>query len=254
MDDKNPGELLQEPAEIYRALRALQLTRSLVTVKIDNDPQIYSSMILLCDLDNRQFIIDEVRPATGNIKLENGQNFTLMGFYEGIQVLCKDNHVALRNNTQELDNAFSVPFPNYVYRKQRRDSFRTALAASLPTSITLSSKNREKKLSGVITDISVSGIGCEIPGYVRPELNVGEVFEAATISINSEFHLTCELVVRHPYFNKGANLTHCGLQFSNIDPVTQKKLDRYTLSLQRQARRRTKQDNELKAQQQLKAG
>lgn len=250
MDESNPGELLREPAEIYRALRGLQLTRSLVTIKIDNDPQIYSSMILLCDLDNQQFIIDEVRPSSGNLKLQNGQSFTLMGFYEGIQVLCKNNQVALRSTGQQLDNAFSVPFPALIYRKQRRNSFRTILAASLPTSIMLGSTAREKKIEGIITDISASGVGCEIPGYVRPELKTGELFDSAIISINSEFHLSCGLLVRHPYFNKGANLTHCGLQFTNIDRISQKQLDRYTLSLQRQARRRSRQDQET----QLKAG
>lgn len=243
MDENNPGELLREPAEIYRALRGLQLTRSLVTVKIANDPQIYSSMILLCDLDNEQFIIDEVRPAIGNAKLEQGQSFTIMGFYEGIQVLCKDNAVALDNN-QELDNAFSIPFPALLYRKQRRHSFRTALSAALPTSIILWSSSRPEKLTGKITDISVSGMGCEIPGYVRPELENGEVLENGVISINSEFQLNCSLVVRHRYYNKGADVTHCGLQFTNIDRITQKQLDRYTLNLQRQARRRSNQTDD----------
>lgn len=217
------GELLGETTEIYRALRSLQLSRSLVTLRIANSPQVYSSMILLCDLDNQQFIIDAVRPESGNTLIQQGASFTLSGFYEGIQVLCKDNRISPQKKQTELENAFSIDFPNFVYRKQRRQAFRTNIPQFLTREIQLGSSQRQKPLTGVITDLSSTGIGCELGGLVQPELKSGEVFENSAINIDSNLVLNCSLIVRHPHPLPRAGITLCGLAFDKLTAPEQKK-------------------------------
>ncbi|GAA5316149.1 MAG: hypothetical protein AseanaTS_13540 [Candidatus Pelagadaptatus aseana] len=234
------GELLGETTEIYRTLRALQLSRSLVTLRIEGDSQIYSTMILLCDLDNRQFIMDAIRPESGNQRLQQGVSFALTGFYEGIQVVCKDNRIST-TNPEQLDNAFSVPFPKFVYRKQRRQAYRTHLPGHLVREIHLSGQHREKPLTGQITDISSTGIGCEFSGNIKPELKTGEIFDNATININGELILSCCLIVRQPRHIARAEITQCGLAFDNLTGPEQKKVERYIAQLQRQARRRERE-------------
>lgn len=232
---EDTGQYLTDRNDIYRVLRSLQLTRSLLTLRFSGDHHAYSSLLIHTDLDNQQFVIDEVNPPAGNEKLKSGQEFTLIAFYEGVQVTCKNNRVMV-SAYPEFKHAYSIAFPHKINHKQRRDAYRTHLNSRQNSAITLNNE-REKSLAGKIIDLSTTGIGCQFQGFVRPEIQRGELFEHCAIRINSNFELHCSLIAKHPRYDRSQNVTLCGFEFVGLDKVQQRQLDRYTLQIQRENRK-----------------
>jgi len=236
MKDVESGQHLTNIEDIYSALHALQRSRSIVTLRFGHDANAFSSLLIHADLKKQQFIIDEVRPEDGNPRLRAGEGFTLIAFYDGIQVMIKDCRIA-SSKVPGFDHAYSVNFPKSLYHKQRRQVYRAAVARSSQSSIELHSENREEIFSGRVVDISPLGIGCEFEGFIEPRLESGELFTLGRLNINNEFAMDAPLILKHPAYNKVTDTTQCGFEFSALEPVNQKSLDRFILHLQRQARR-----------------
>jgi len=236
MKDVEAGQHFTNLEDIYRTLYALQRSRSIVTLRFGRDANAFSSLLIHTDLKKQQFVIDEVRPEDGNPRLTAGEAFTLIAFYDGVQVIIKDCHIA-SSNVPGFDQAYSINFPKSLYHKQRRQVFRATVARSSKSSIELHSESRTEVFCGRVLDISPLGIGCEFEGYIEPKLERGELFTRGQLNINNEFALDAALVVKHPAYNKITDTTQCGFEFSTLDPVNQKSLDRFILHLQRQARR-----------------
>jgi c-di-GMP-binding flagellar brake protein YcgR len=236
MKEVESDQHLTHLEDIYSALYALQRSRSIITLRFGHDANAFSSLLIHTDLQKQQFVIDEVRPEDGNPRLKRGEPFTLIAFYDGVQVMIKDCRIT-SSQVPDFDQAYAINFPKSLYHKQRRQVFRAAVARSSSSSIELHSENRMDKFYGRVVDISPLGIGCEFEGYIEPKLERGELFDQGRLNINNEFALDAALIVKHPAYNKITDTTQCGFEFSALDPVNQKALDRFILHLQRQARR-----------------
>lgn len=232
---EDTGQYLTDRNDIYRVLRSLQLTRSMLTLRFAGDHHAYSSLLIHTDLDHQQFVIDEVNPPAGNEKLKSGQDFTLIAFYEGVQVTSKNNRV-IPSAHPEFKHAYTVAFPAKINHKQRRDAYRIHLNSHQSSSVTLINE-RKNPLKGKIIDLSTTGLGCQFEGYVRPEIKREELFEQCSIRINSNFELHCSLLAKHPRYDRSQNVTHCGFAFLDLDKVQQRQLDKYTLQIQRENRK-----------------
>ncbi len=237
------GEQITNIQDIFRTLKSLELKRSQLTLKLPGDRNSYASLILHTDLKQRQFIIDEVNHEHGNERLISGAPFTFVAFFEGVQVIFKGrvNSKGPRN----FSNAFSVDFPPYIYHKQRRNAYRAALDAQASAQIQLHSDKRGQPLQGQLIDLSSTGAGCRFSGYIKPEIKKREYFERCTLRVNGEFELQCAVVARAPVYHRILDNCSCGLEFVNLDRFQQKALDRYVLTIQRQARRKRDQHSRL---------
>jgi len=236
MKEVESGQHLTNPEDIYSALYALQRSHSIITLRFGHDANAFSSLLVYVDLKKQQFIIDEVRPEGGNPRLKAGEGFTLIAFYDGIQVMIKDCRIS-SSKVQDFDHAYSIDFPKSLYHKQRRQVYRAAVTRSSKSTIELHSETRDELFSGRVLDISPRGIGCEFEGHLKPDLERGELFAQGRLNINNEFALNAPLIVKHPSYNPVTNTTQCGFEFSALEPTDQKSLDRFILHLQRQARR-----------------
>lgn len=232
MPDKS--ETLSTPQEIHRVLRALQLSRSMVSLTFD-DTSTYSSLLISSELDEQQFIIDEVRPEDGNAKLTASKAFTLHGSYSGGQVTIKNCRITTMGIVH-YDNAFAVPFPPSLIYKQRRNAFRINVSRASESAIEINNKERDETITGLVTDLSTNGVAAEFSPNTDPKLGVGEHFDECHVDVRGEMHITCELSLKRRYTDSQGNL-QCGFEIRNIDRADQKKLDRFILELQRQARR-----------------
>lgn len=236
MKIEDSGEEITDPREIYRVLRSLQITRSLVSLHLVNDNHTYSSLLIHTDFNSRQFVLDEVASDEANRRLQRGEEFSLTGFYEGIQVIFRRNRVVSSSPTG-FDRAYSVKFPQRILHKQRREAFRAPVTSSQTSSASVRNDNRGEVLQGRIVDLSTTGVGCEFPHYIKPEIEKEEFFQECTVTINDELHLKCMLKAKHPHYQKSTGHYLCGFKFSQLDRVQQKLVDRYVLNLQREARK-----------------
>ena len=236
MNIEDGGEQITNTQDIYRTLKSLQLSRSQLTVKIGGDRSSYASMTMHVDLQRQQFVIDELNPEAGNAAVARGETFTIVAYYEGVRVILKGRPTQAKT-AHAIASAITLDFPDYIYHKQRRNAFRAPLQTDTPSSVLLTSSQRQAVLQGRVTDLSTSGVGCEFNGVVRPEIDRHEHFENCTLKINGEFELRCSLVARPANYHRRSDRYTCGFRFAALDRQQQKHIDRYVLAIQRQARK-----------------
>ncbi len=236
MKDPDGSEYITEPDEIYRILRSLELSRSLLTLRFHDHRHDYSSLILDTDLNQGEFIIDELNSFEGNQRLVERQAFTIIAHYQGVQVSFKNNH-ANSQSPKGFTHAYSIAFPTAIRHTQRRDAYRFHIPLSLPGDAQLPAQMQRQPLQADrITDLSSSGIGLEFDHYIRPEIEKGEHFNGCTIRIGS-LQLEVNLKATHLFFQKATGHHFCGFEFVRLDKLQQKAVDRALLQWQRDARR-----------------
>lgn len=222
--------------DIYRVLRALQLSRSLLQVRFSSDTQPYNSLLIDVDFDQKQFVIDALTPDSGNEKLQEGATFTLIGYYDGVQVACRNNQVLPTLPELHVD-AFAVSFPAEVFYKQRRHHFRTSIPRARQGAASLLSASRPDALSGRLVDLSIAGFGIELAGQPQPPITRSEHFRECRLSIPGELEISSACIAHNPRYDPVRQVTQCGFELVNPAAATLRKLERYTLQLQREQRR-----------------
>ena len=105
-----PDRYYYGAGDIFGVLRALQTERSLVNVQFDDGAQLYNTMVLDANLQERYFLIDEVTPRDGHRKIDERSKFSIRASIHGIKVHAKD-----LVSSRTLNNAdgiyYQVPFP-----------------------------------------------------------------------------------------------------------------------------------------------
>ena len=231
---------ITDTQEIFRALRALELSKSLVTLKIAGSDKSFSSMIVGCNLRRKSFLLDEVQPQEGNRLIANGQKFSIHGNYDGIRISAKglsakSDHLTSQGKDEKVKiPCFKAPIPKAMLYRQRREAFRVDVQ---PVSWVTMTNDKHSFIKGQILDVSTDGVGCRFEGYIQPELEPTELFARSELSVNQTFNLNCQLKVRHPRYHKLENATYCGFSFVDLDNYYQRRLDRFILDLQRKLRK-----------------
>lgn len=224
------------PNDIYRVLRALQLSRSLLQVRFPHSQTLYSSLLIEIDMDNQLFVIDALNPEIGNPKLESGEPFTVIGYYDGVQVVFRDNLIEPEPPALYTE-AYTVRFPAEVYYKQRRHAFRVQIPRIKLAEATLGNSDRQKAINGRLADLSTGGFAVEFDGQPDPALKRNENFSDCRLWVSSELDFTGQCRAHQPRYDPVRDLTLCGFELINTAPRELRKLERYTLQLQRQQRR-----------------
>jgi len=227
--------LLTHPDDIYRVLHSIVRKRSVISLRFkDNRRNHYSSMILDANLEEQYFIIDAVNNDTINQRLNNSDHFDIIAF-EDLPVIINHN-IAKPAHSQLWENAFMIDFPEAIDYRQRRQCFRAPIIYNRQAEISIYNNNRLESVNGHPNNLSASGLGATLEGYIQPALSENELFDDCAITVPGGLELRCAMSARHPRYDKTTGQTHCGFEFVALDSVQQKMVDRFVLSLQRQAR------------------
>lgn len=231
---------LTDRQEIFRALKTLQISKSLVNIRIKGQEKTYSSMVVGIDSKKKLFLIDELQPNDGNRLIRSGTPFSIHGNYEGVKISAKNLSAKADLQKVEVNGeltrlpCFKVSIPSSLLYRQRRDAFRVSVSKSSWVSL---SNTQHSFIRGEILDISTNGLGCRLEGHIQPELEYGELFPRSELSIDNNFNLNCELKMRHPRYHRLEDATYCGLSFEVLDNYHQRRLDRFILDTQRRQRK-----------------
>lgn len=228
-----PDRYYYGAGDIFGVLRALQTERSLVNVQFDNGAQLYNTMILDANLQERYFLIDEVTPRDGHRKIDEGAKFGIRASIHGIKVHAKD-----LVSTKTLSNRdgiyYQVPFPAKMLYMQRREAFRAYVPGSMKTTARYSSEAREESLLGRVLNMSATGIRVGFPGEVKPELGPMEKFNAFIEIQAQDQNLECQVEIVYYQYSKERDQTMCGCRFVDLPRATQQVVNRFVTFLQRE--------------------
>jgi c-di-GMP-binding flagellar brake protein YcgR len=231
--NNGPDRYYYGAGDIFGVLRALQAERSTVNVQFDDSAQLYNTMILDANLQERYFLIDEVTPRDGHRKIEEGGKFSLRASINGIKVHAKDL-VSARTLNNRDGIYYQVPFPAKMLYLQRREAFRAYVPGSMMTTARYSSQKREKDLFSRVLNMSATGIRVAFPGEVKPEFEPMEKFDAAIQIHAQEQHLSCVVEIIYYQYNKERDQTMCGCRFVDLPRASQIIVNRFVTFLQRE--------------------
>ena len=219
--------------DIFSVLRALQNERSLVNVQFDDSAQLYNTMILDANLQERYFLMDEVTPRDGHRKIEARTTFGIRASIHGIKVHAKDL-VCARTIDSPDGLYYQIPFPAKMLYMQRREAFRAYVPGSMKTTARYSSQSREQELFGRVLNISATGIRVGFPGEVTPEFEPMEKFNAFIEIQSQDQNVDCQLEIIYYQYSKERNQTMCGCRFIDLPRATQQLVNRFVTFLQRE--------------------
>lgn len=228
-----PDRYYYGAGDIFGVLRALQTERSLVNVQFDGSAQLYNTMILDANLQERYFLIDEVTPRDGHRKIDERSKFSIRASIHGIKVHAKDL-VSARTLSNADGIYYQVPFPAKMLYMQRREAFRAYIPGSMKTIARLNSRERKAPLEGRVLNMSATGIRIGFPGEVAPELGPMERFNAFVDIQVQDTYLECEIEIVYYQYSKERNQTMCGCRFVELPRASQQIVNRFVTFVQRE--------------------
>lgn len=228
-----PDRYYYGAGDIYSVLRTLQTERSLVNLQFDGSPQLYNTMILDANLQERYFLIDEVTPRDGHRKIDEGAQFSLRASIHGIKVHAKDL-VSARTLSNADGIYYQVPFPVKMLYMQRREAFRAYVPGSMKTTARFSSLEREENLFGRVMNMSATGMRIGFVGEIKPEFETMEKFNVLIDIHVQEQVLECEVEIIYSQYSKERNQTMCGCRFIDLPRASQYIVNRFVTFVQRE--------------------
>lgn len=227
-EDNNQQYLLDEPEDVYGALRKIVLMGTPVRIHIDGNNELFTSAITHTDFRSRSFFMDKVIPADGNNLIRSGRRFTVECDTQGIRIEFRMNG---RLMYQPAKEQYRAEFPEQVLYLQRRTAYRVMIPPAHDIYLKVQMNDDEGDLTGQLLDISSSGFKARFTGNVKKRLQEQGIFQVARIRFNKEHIMDCSLEARH-VVNDDANNTLCGFAFVAISAMAQRYLDRLITEFQ----------------------
>ena len=228
-------EKLSDKIRIHAFFQRMLDKRTLLTVFIKGHETPYSSVIIKVDDDN--FIIDELKPETGNELLADHPIIQLKAQLDGVSIKC---HAKINLFGEDNNIAFyQLAIPDEIDYQQRRQAVRIRLSAAYPLPVTFSAAN-VASFEGVINDISTGGIRARFKKSLSKTLENGLHLSCSFLlppdnkqTLNSDLIIR---VIKHDKDQFGASFL--GAEFVGMPKPLERQLQRSIMSLQRASRQK----------------
>ena len=213
----------------------LQKARANISIKVNKDPTIYSSIIL--DVQNEQQILflDELSPQEGHKLVKKGNLIHFDGRLHGVQLQFDSKVLAIESDNNIA--MYRLALPEQLLYKQRRRHFRAMVKGDEHLAISLPIPLRNRVV-GDIVDISASGFCSRLAFNDSSYIEEEQAISDAIINLpGPNNRITCDIAVRsiRHYPEKGFSLI--GSEITDITPNQKAHVERLVAMLDRNQRR-----------------
>lgn len=227
-------DLIRYKAYMTGLLRRLQSERAIISVKLDNHPELYNSAIIDIDPVTQEFFLDELAPDAANSLITTATCMEMNGRLKGVNIRCQLQVKEIQN-----DGSFAlyrVAYPDVLLYRQRRRHYRARLEQRQDLPIVLP-MTLQKNITGHLVDISISGVCSYVEYQAAQQLAEAHAIRNASIMLPGQNQVTCDLEVRsiRDYPEQGYSLV--GSKFLDIDPMHQQSIERFVAKVDRAQRR-----------------
>ncbi|WP_164880912.1 flagellar brake protein [Aestuariirhabdus litorea] len=226
------SEAKQQREEGRALLKRLSQNHTFIEVSLEGSDRHFRSLVLAVEEDS--ILIDELFPGNDELRLSKGRRFDIDCREGGYNISFSASLIG-----EEQNDGFPVyrlTVPDYVEHHQRRAAYRVKVPAASRMPVMLGGYGGVS-LSGVIVDISSSGVRIHVGGSRLEGLGPGTLIPDVRFTLE-ESRIRCQLRIcnssyaRRPYLH-----TILGCELVGVDSALQTKLDRYIATLQREQRR-----------------
>ena len=230
-------ETLTDKARIRAFLQRLLDKRSLLTIKLADSQQLFSSAIIEVDDAQEQFMLDELKPEQGNALLQQNPHLNLNGQLEGV-VINFDTQVS-EFGSEDGISFYKLPIPDAIEYHQRRQAVRIKLSAAHPLPVKFRFDN-DQQLEGVIDDISIGGLRARFKTNLPATLESGHHLHCSfVLPPDNKEQLNCDFIVCAIKHEKNQfSLPFIGGQFVGLQGAAERQLQRAIMTLQRAIRQK----------------
>ena len=227
---ENP-HFVTDPNQIFRILRNLQKEELLLTATLPHVAEKFSTTLLKVHGSSGYVVLDELTPETGHMWLLEKKQLTIHAFVKGVPVSFKlDDIQTGRDNGIAY---YTASLPRQVYYKERRHFRRVAMKIDPPMTFDTVYGTAKIPVHGHVMDMSISGIGILLTDNIA-RIRRGDSLRKCRIALPDDdemlFDLVLSYVRNHPY---DAEKLFIGGYLDNVEPRSQKHLERFLIGLER---------------------
>lgn len=230
-------ETLTDKPRIRAYLQRLMDKRSLLTIRLEGQQQLFSSAIIKIDDTHSQIMLDELKPEQGNELLNQNAALNVNAQLEG--VIIKFNSVVDEIGSEDGIPFYTLPIPDSVEYHQRRQTVRIKLSAAHPLPVTFRLDDGQQ-FDGEIDDISIGGLRARFKTNLPDSLESGHHLHCSfVLPAEKREQVNCNFIVcaiKHEKNQYG--LPFLGGQFVDLRGPAERQLQRAIMTLQRAMRQK----------------
>jgi c-di-GMP-binding flagellar brake protein YcgR len=239
-DADDSAYVLKSRAEIVHVLRDLVRTRALTTVHMGGVQGTLVTAVLGIDDETGEIIFDCSGNETLNRDVQRATKLLFVSAQDKVKI--RFSTTAARLAAWQTEQAFAVPIPAELLRLQRREFYRVLapLARSVQCIVPVAADDRCRNVETRVYDIGLGGVALIAqPGEIPVE--IGTCYENCRIALPDAGSIVVTLEVRSTLEMKLANgkpALRIGCQFVRPSAATSSLIQRYTMRLERDRKRR----------------
>lgn len=224
-------EKITDPVRIAAMLERLRANRCLLTVQPDESGATYHSALLEIHSQQGYFVLDELNPREGHLRLLATRRFKAQARLHGVEL----SFSAYVESAGERDGLgfYRVTFPGALNYFQRRSHYRAKVGFGrhIPVSVQLPDG---RSVAGRLRDISVGGIGASFPPDFPESLAQDDRTLEGRLLLPGGKEITCRLRICFVNHSLHDNSRVIGARFVELGAAQQKVVAEFVAALDRE--------------------
>ncbi len=232
-DNASSFERITNKERITTLLVRIKEARGSVLVHFAKNSNQFSSAILEINPDSSMIVFDEFIPKEGHDTLLKLKQFNVTARIEGVSIHFKSELKSV--NTDNKISSYTTTYPVRILYEQRRGAFRVPVGKNTEIPITISTET-DNTYEAYLVDLSSQGIGA----YIETNDEFTEYGKKYFCKIhlpNGRF-VSSELELRYIKPDDKIKKLQIGCKFINLTASQRKLLERFIMTLQREAIKR----------------
>jgi c-di-GMP-binding flagellar brake protein YcgR len=222
---------IKSRTEINSLLGKLLKYHSLLSIRIDDNPRTFGSMILEMHSEKRLLVLDELYPRNELKKSILKNKLSIEAQHEGIEIQFKVQVEAIAEK-DEIEY-YRVSYPDNVFHFQRRTSYRVNVGISDSVPVALSTEN-DILLHAELRDISLGGVSARINSPTTEVLAVGDEIPTCIIHMPNGRKIVSSLEIARIDEGTTSQSIRIGARFIHIAAADRQELSKLIARLDRE--------------------
>jgi len=220
--------------EIYLLLRRVFSEHTLLTIRVGDHPEPYTSAILELVPGQHYLVLDELTPISGHALASNGAMFQVRAAVDGIEL--RFTATVLQMGEQNALPYYKVSFPTVIDYAQRRRQYRVTVPSNRGFEVEFRMSDG-RQLAGELGDMSVGGFCARIrTGVLEPRRDVGQRATCRLLVPNAQ-PIIVEVEMLHIDAQPPPRVQRSRVRFThNISPTTVRRVAQFCAELERAQR------------------
>jgi len=220
--------------EIYLVLRRVFNEHTLLTIRMTDRPEPYTSAILELVPEQHYLVLDELTPISGHAFVSNGAVLQVRAAVDGIDL--RFTATVLQMGEQNALPYYKISFPTAIDYPQRRRQYRVTVPSNRGFEVEFRMPDG-RQLEGELGDMSVGGFCARIrTGVLETTRDVGQRATCRLLVPNAP-PIIVEVDMLHIDAQPPPRVQRARVRFThNISPTTARRVAQFCAELERAQR------------------